>query len=301
MSPIYLPELSVASGDGGDPTEYVPGSGLALKHGGEAVMLYNGLRIHDQAVLDTYWVSSIDGLFSAEIRTASDNHPGDHGMTPHESFFGAKTITIEGEIRSGSISKIRDMQQGLTQVFNDLGDKPLLFLTGDQNNDFYVMARPSAALRMVEKQDGWRYTRPYLITLTANDGRILSFIENTITHSISSNTVAQFSCQNKGNFPARPIITLTGNMTDPTIINTTNDYQLSLIGNIPTGQSITVEYGLGRKTMKWSDGSSAWDMMGLSSTRKFEINRASTDIIEASAPGVGSGAAVTVNWRSTWW
>lgn len=262
-------------------------------------MLYNNLRLHDQAVLDTYWVQVMDGLFSADVRSASDANPSDHGMTPHESFFGGKSLSIEGEIRCGSISKMRDMQQILWSTFNDLSDKPLTFLTGNTATDFFIMVRPNASIRMPERQDNFKYTRAYQISLVANDGRILSAQEHSLTASVSTSVVGQALCQNKGNFPARPKITMNGPLTNPVVINRSNTSILSIAGVIASGDAIIVDYKMGRKTMTLANGQKAFQFLDIESSRTFEINRGATDTIECSADS-GSGS-FTVQWRDTWW
>jgi hypothetical protein len=296
--PIAL-KTATAGGGSGSPGGFVPGTGTAIKYGGEAVMLYNNLRLHDQSVYDTYWVQVVDGLFSADIRSASDPNPSDHGMTPHESFFGGKSISIEGEIRTGSVPKLRDMQQILWSTFNDLSDKPLTFLTGNVATDFFIMVRPNASPRMPERQDNFKYMRPYQISLVANDGRVLSSQERSVQDGFSSSSVGQVQCLNRGNFPARPKITIQGPVTNPVVINRSNSSILALRGVIGSGDSIIVDYRLGRKSMTMTSGAKAWQFLDIASSRTFEINRGATDTIECQSD-FGSGVFV-VQWRDTWW
>lgn len=297
-----IPLTTATQGRGsGVPNLFLPGSGDALKHGGEAVMLYNNLRMHDQSVLDTYYVKTVDGLFSADIRQVSDPNPADHGATPHESFFGTKTITIDGQIWSGNVPKIRDMQQALRGAMSKLVDMPLLFLTGDPEDDFFITCRPGAAPRIPEEQPDYQYKRPFLITLTAFDGRIMSWIEHSDSTTISGTNVKQLSIVNRGDFEARPTITLFGPMTNPTVTNLGNGSRLALVGSIASGDSVRVEYSLGRKTMLHADGSKAWDLLSPLSTRSFEISRESTDIVELVCTAASGAAAMSINWRDTWW
>ena len=47
-------------------------------------------------------------------------HPGDHGETPGNAFYGGRTITINGEIRYVHYPKMLDMRDALRIAFSEI-------------------------------------------------------------------------------------------------------------------------------------------------------------------------------------
>jgi hypothetical protein len=162
----------------GDPVSYLAGTGQSGPRGIEAFFEYNGayLNIHDW--LDTFIIQSIDGLNDADVRDAREVNPGRHGETAFDAYYGGRTLVLSGKIRASSIEKLRDMQQGLRQIFTDLSqERPLIIRSGDINSDLQIYCRKNQPLVMAEAQADKRFERAFQVTLRASNPRFTSFVE----------------------------------------------------------------------------------------------------------------------------
>ena len=101
----------------GAPDEGLPGTRLSGPRGIESVIEYNRLYMNVREWVDTYLVTTIGGLDDADIRDQREVNPGFHGETPFLSYYGGRTITLNGKVISKSLFKLRDMQQALRQSF----------------------------------------------------------------------------------------------------------------------------------------------------------------------------------------
>ena len=175
MSPLGGPPPVIGLG-GGDPQLATIGTGKSIPPGLEAKLEFNGLLLNDRSVVDTYKVTRISGLEDADIRDDREVNPQQHGETAFDSWYGGRTIAIEGTIRAFNLAKLRDMEQALKQAFADLSQEyPLTFHQHDPDNDVLIMCKKNVPIAMTEEQlnDGIFY-RPFLITLRASNFRYLA-------------------------------------------------------------------------------------------------------------------------------
>jgi len=299
--PIFLPEHSDSLGTGTEG-QWEPGSGLAQPRGLECVWVYNGLVMHDRSIMDKYRIVDIDGLWSPDVRDSREQNPADHGEQAGAAFYGGKGITIHGFVECGNIPKMRDMQQALAGAFSGIEEQPLVARTNDINNDVFVNVRLAQNISMKESQDNQWARREFLIPLRASDPRIFSWIEHDVSASIVGGNVASFNISNRGNFPARPRIILTGPLSGSiTVRNLDTGSVLAFwdVESIGSGEYITTEFLLGKKIMTDAAGNRAFGKMDtVNSSRTFEIRPFQTDRVEVTA-GSGSGS-VQIFWRDTW-
>lgn len=174
MSVLTLPIVFVGPTTGltGQP---VVGSGASIPPGIEAVLEYRGSYFNIRGWEDTYLIFEMDGLSDADIRDNREANPGTHGETAFEAFYGGRTITLTGRIRAHRLDKLRDMQQGLRQVFSDVNvEYPLVFTAGDPANDVMIYCKKSQPIAMREVQSNFGLTRDFMLTLRASNPRILS-------------------------------------------------------------------------------------------------------------------------------
>jgi hypothetical protein len=175
MSPVGIPPPPIGLGSG-HPTLAIIGTGKSIPPGLESKLEFNGLILNDRSVIDTYKVIRMSGLEDADIRDDREVNPQAHGETAFDSYYGGKTITIEGTIRAFNLAKLRDMQQALKYAFADLSqERPLVFHGPDPENNVFINCKKNTPIAMTESQesDGIFY-RPFLITLRASNFRFLS-------------------------------------------------------------------------------------------------------------------------------
>src|SRR4051812_26030900 len=123
---ITLPEPSVGL-TSGDPLLALPGTGQSSPPGVEAILEWRGAYLNNRNVIDTFIIDEIDGLGDADVRDSREVNPTSHGETPFSSLYGGRPIVLTGKIRAHTLWKMRDMQQGLRQLFVDLDNEyPLI-------------------------------------------------------------------------------------------------------------------------------------------------------------------------------
>lgn len=161
------------------------GTGNSGPGGVESVFIYNGVYLNIREWIDTFLVTNIEGLADADVRDAREANPGRHGETYFESFYGGRTLTLSGKIRAHNINKLRDMEQGLRQAFNDIDtEKPLIIRNTNFGRDMMISCKKIQPVNIPERQDNFKFERDFQITLRASNPRFLSTSRKTTTSSL---------------------------------------------------------------------------------------------------------------------
>ena len=291
--PILL--VSRATGlSGGDPELSLPGTGLSVPVGLEAIIEYNGLFFNDRSTVDKYRLLEIDGLADADIRDSRELNSGDHGETAFQSLYGGRTVTLSGRIEAYTLEKMRDMQQALHTAFNDLQDHQLVFRTGNFERDHKIVCRKSAPLAMREVQGDFRFFRDFLVTLRASDPRITSFRQIYDSQTFDSGN--RLSLYNDGSYKAQPRIRVYGQASDIEIFNYSNNDYMKINGQIPAGTYYEID--IANRTMRDAAGDNKFNQLDFTSDW-MELEPGENQI-EISATGTNGTAAVQINAAHTW-
>jgi hypothetical protein len=147
------------------------GSDRAKVGGIENVIEYNGFKINVPGRQDRILVTSIDGLADADVRDTREPNPGYDGETAFESYYGGRTIVISGIIKAGTLSKLRDMQEGLKSIFAPLDEAALILKGLTPDYDIQIFCRKSQPITMGETQKNFLFERDFQVTLRASDFR----------------------------------------------------------------------------------------------------------------------------------
>jgi hypothetical protein len=137
----------------------------------ENVIEYNGFKINVPGRQDTVLITSIDGLADADVRDTREPNPGYDGETAFESHYGGRTIVLSGIIKAGTLSKLRDMQEGLKSIFAPLDEAALIFKGLTPDYDMQIFCRKSQPITMGETQKNFLFERDFQVTLRASDFR----------------------------------------------------------------------------------------------------------------------------------
>lgn len=157
------------------------GGGTGRPSGVESAFEYNGSLLNVRNWVDTILINQIDGLADPDVRDAREVNPGRHGETYFNAFYGGRTIVLTGRIRAHTLSKLREMQMGLKQVFGDISKElPLTFRTGNINRDVMIYCKKSQPIVMAEVQQNFMYERDFQVTLRASNPHFLSYMESMI-------------------------------------------------------------------------------------------------------------------------
>lgn len=254
MGLIALRPYVVGKG-GGDPKHIDFGTGRAQPRGVESFLNYDGFLLNNRKFLDTYLVTSIDGLSDADVRDSRDINPGRHGETYFNAYYGGRTIVLTGKIRAHTIQKLRDMQQALRQAFSDLDDeRPLIFGAEDANNSVYLNCKKSQPIAMSEVQQDFTYRRDFQVTLRASNPRFLSYDQEWLTWRATDpltpgQAIGVVKLVNDGNFGAEPVVQIDG----PVLAAVNGGPALKLsavqnVGGVITRRSFTINAKSGTTT-----------------------------------------------------
>lgn len=276
----------------GDPIAIQSGTGLSLP-GVESILEYNGAYLNIRDSLDTIMVTQIDGLSDADVRDAREDNPAQHGETYFDAFYSGRTIVLTGKIRAHRLAKLRDLQQGLRQIFADLSQElPLIFHAGRYESDVFINCKKSQPIVWAEAQTDLRYMRDFQITLRASNPRFLSL--QPVSFQLGINM--QASIENHGNFPAQPIITLDGGpITTPTIRNETTGDQIIFSGNVAASERITID--IANHRLVDANGVNVFKRLSIASDW-LEIVPGQ-NVISVSSPNP-SNASATFTYRHTY-
>lgn len=187
------------------------------KPGGiESIFEYNGGQLNVRQWLDTFLVTQIDGLADADIRDSREVNPGRHGETYYNAYYGGRTIVLSGRIRAHTITKLRDMQRGLREIFADISTELPLTIGGSSDlESLMIYCKKAQPIVMAEVQQDYTFRRDFQVTLRASNPRFVSYIENRLvwapTVAVTPNVATVvLTPTNEGNFNAEPILRIVG-------------------------------------------------------------------------------------------
>lgn len=113
-----------------------PGVPDTVALGKQSLLEYNGLVLNDRQRPDRYLVTSLEGLGGADLRDSRALRPANHGEIPYDSYWGGRTITIEGQMEAGSLYEMTRMERDLRAAFSTLIEAPMKFNWWDVHDDF---------------------------------------------------------------------------------------------------------------------------------------------------------------------
>lgn len=282
----------------GSPAEIIRGTGDSGPRGIESILEYRGGYMNVREWIDTILVFTIDGIDDADIVDNREKNPGYHGETSFPSYYGGRTIVLTGKIMAHTIWKLRDMQQGLRQLFADISkEDPLIFRTNDLTTDMQIHCKKSQPIKMTDTQKtGGTFERDFQITLRASDPRFLSYQQK-----FASDGLNQLALDNVGNFLAQPRIRLTGPMTDPIISVTRADgivQTFRINGDIPEGSIWNLDSN--DHTFTDEDGNPQWSKLDITSDWLELAPMPGPNILSINTTGTSIGeSAMAAYWRDT--
>lgn len=279
-------------GDAGKAIIVPPDERDSGPRGVESTIEFNGLYLNVRSWLDTFIITSIDGLGDADVRDARELNPQQHGETYFDAFYGGRTIVLTGYIRAQSIFRLRDMQQGLRQAFADLTkEHALIFRTGNPSWDMQLMCKKSQPISMAEAQNNFQPRRDFQITLRASNPRFLS-----VQREYQQRTgVGSLPLINKGNFQTQPEIRISNAITDPTV-TFPNGQVLKFDGSILEGEEIIVDIA----TRRITDQTGANRFGLLDATSNWPELDPGSNVITFSGDSVGVNTTLTTYHHHAW-
>ena len=244
MEILVLPDQPSGLGSGGTGLLAGLGTGTSVPGGVEAVFEYNGLVMNIRNWLDTYLITSVEGLADADLRDSREVNPGDHGETFFNSFYGGRTITLGGKIRAHNLAKMRDMIQALRTAFSGTqSELPLRITGGSASLDVIINCKKFQSLNIPEAQNNFQFERDFQVFLRASNPRFQSYTELFTVLTAGASYPLSVVVPNLGNYNAQPKIQIVGPVTNPVITNTTTGKSMSMTVAIASGNTWTIDVG----------------------------------------------------------
>lgn len=293
--PILLEQLATGKG-GGSADLAIIGTGTSHPAGIEAVFEYNGLVMNNRKLIDTYLLTTIDGLADADVRDQRQVNPNYHGETAFNAWYGGRTLAITGRIRAHEIKKLRDMQESLKLGFGSLQELPLRIISNFTNHQIEIMCRKSQAIAMTEVQQNFMFTRDFLITLRASDPRFRSVNQVVETAPNLGTTFGPINPVNQGNHRSQPVITIGGPITDPVITNLTNGEVMTFEGDLASGEILEID--ILKRTIRDQTGANMFKMLDVQSDW-LEITPGANNI-ELTGTGITVNSSFAFKFQHTW-
>jgi hypothetical protein len=295
---------------GGAPNHGIIGTKRSGPVGIESVIEYrsaNPVYLNVADWVDTFLVTNIAGIDSADLRTGAQPNPGGHGETPTESLWGGRTVVLSGKQYAMTIWKLRDMQQGLRGSFVDINrEYPLIFHAVNPTDDLMLLCKLADKINIPDQQTTRNdFQRDFQIPLRASNPRFLSVVrqmsEATFSSGGSYDNIV-FTVYNNGNWWAQTTIELTGPMTNPRILNEANQ-TVTVIKTgttIPAGETWVFEnIGPSSRVYRKSDGANRSQYLDATSMWLLVDPNNVPNPIHFTASGLVAGANVRLIHRHT--
>lgn len=268
----------------------------------------NGLTI---GTLESgYTFKSLKGFDNPTVRINVKDNGNYHGARFGSAYYGARVITIEGEILGSSPEDYEEKRRALGQAYTILnGLQTVTFIT---RGGLTVKADCIVNSRIeIPYEKGLMQRGDFRIELIAPFPFFLG--SSTQTHTVyvfegggatipaeipltfSDSLASDIDINNLGNVEAYPIIKLYGIMNDPVIRNNTSGLQLSIDYNLDTEDKY-IEIDTYRRTAKRGDtGANIFaNVTGDFWTLKTGINNI---VLSASSYGEGARAEIVYQYH----
>jgi hypothetical protein len=273
-----------------------PGFGATVPAGIEAILDYNGLWLNVQKDYERYHVTSIDGLFDADVRDTRDSNSDDDGEQTLNSFYGGRTLVMAGQIQAHGVKRMRQMQENLRTAFADTKrEKPLRFRMVDSDLDHFIMVKKIAPISGIEQQVNLKAWRDFQITLRASNPRFLSQALQLIDSGDLVPTTGAprllFRAHNIGNFSADTILRVYGPVSNVKIINAER-LTFATFSDIPDGDYF--DYDSASGTLMNGIGGNRWNHLG-DDSGYLRLAKGINNFYY-----IGDAAKVSMTWRHSW-
>lgn len=250
--------------------------------GPHSILTRNGLTFNDRSQPDAYIVEDFTGFEKPEGQLNEEANTAEDGAVPYPSFYGGRTMTLTGFIRTGSYPRLLEMTGALEDSLIDLIESPLTIGVNPDSPwfthpDVSINCRPSdfqIDRKLTQEDQTGVFKRSFTVALRATNPRYLSTVQKSITiqpifitqlgrsydrtYDLAYTTYMnaagdpvslgnnQEVVDNAGNWPALPVIRFNGPMDGITLVNEANDQMVRLTGLVSANDWIEVDVARGK-------------------------------------------------------
>lgn len=278
-----------------------------------------------QILLDSYTLHSLltvvpcrtktplAGLGSPGIRLEGYNRPGEHGYTVAHHLYGQRIITLQGVIKGADAASYAANRQALEQAVSlqlDANNVPvprLLQLT-DLNYGLWQVPVTTQAFHC--EQENPTFAK-WLLNLTTTSYVIEAATASSASLSLPLSGGIHFpvlfpvrfgagaggsaTAVNTGTAPAKPLLTIAGPCSNPTLYNDATGEKLGFALTLLAGDVLTIDCAA-RTVVQ---GSNTNKMAALTTGSKFWGLNPGSSTLRFTADAYDAGSA-TVTWHSAY-
>jgi phage-related protein len=247
-------------------------------------MHLGNLQIHSNSINLDFTVNDHSGLDSPDIRLSSYNRPGEHGAIVSNQLYGGRTITIQGRIAGSSMQQYMQNRRSLQNTLRIIKDantvsQPVL-LRFQTTDDLQLQASIYAASKFDLREKSPIFCE-FFLELFAADPNLYdqSLQVATVTPpagggatypviypvNYSAKTGGSAVINNAGDANTYPLLTFTGPLTSPFVINTTTGETFKVNATLNTGDTLlcdmttkTMLLNTTTNAMNYFDPSNIW-------------------------------------------
>jgi hypothetical protein len=137
-------------------------------------------KINDRANQPKLWaqspfyyisVTSVDGLYGADLSLESHPLPNFIGEKSGDIFRRGKTITLTGNVQAASLGALERGADFLKHMFTDTGFRKLIYTRIGDGIQVYFIARINQDLAITETASDLSYRYNYTVAVRADDPR----------------------------------------------------------------------------------------------------------------------------------
>lgn len=229
-------------------------------------MYLGSLQIHSNSARLDYTVNDHSGLDSPDIRLSSYNRPGEHGAIVSNQLYGGRTITIQGRIAGSDMATYMQNRRNLSNTLRIIKDantvsQPIL-LKFQTTDDLMLQTSIYASKKFDLKEKSPVFCEFYLelfaadpnlydqslqvatVTPPSGGGAVYPVIY-PVTYSAKTGGSAVIN--NAGDTNTYPLLTFTGPLTSPYIVNTTTGETFKVNATLNSGDVLVCD--MANKTM----------------------------------------------------
>ncbi len=267
----------------------------------------NGLTIGTWA--SGYLFKKLKGFDYPQVRLNVKDMGNYHGARFGSAYYGARSMSIEGEIIASTPEEYETKRRALGQAFTILnGLQQVIFTTRAGlivKSDCIVNSRLEMPYEAGNMQRGEFRVEliapfPFFLNATSTTTQVSIFegsggvVPSGIPFDFSGGSAGNVDINNLGNVEAYPIIKLYGIMNDPVIKNNTSGLQLSIDYELAT-EADYIELNTFLRTAKLGNGTNVFDKVsGDWWTLRTGINNI---VLTASSYGAGAKAIITYEYH----
>lgn len=200
-----------------------------------------------------WWVSSLEGWDSADVRIETPPRPDSHGAFDTDAWYTERKVTVEGQIIAPTVATRRAAEQALSTLTARL--QSVLLRVDEAPYARQMTVKRAGRLQLTQIGATCHYSLP----LVAADPRRYDVNQQSATTGLPADGIGfsfpfsfpfsfgsagaggTVSVTNAGDLETWPVLTITGPVLNPVVRNNTTGDEMRFTIDLPAGEFLTVD------------------------------------------------------------